>query len=288
MQSRIYTYKITFEEVPYYYYGSHKEKKYNEYYMGSPVTHKWCWSFYTPKKQILEFFNTREEANFVENRLIKPVLDDPYCLNENCGGIVSTEMCKKGIIKQIKNNIGLYSRTKDQIKDHQNKGRETQKILGVGIYGLSKETRKKNGERLGKRNVETGYIQKIGKKQGKFCYENNLGIFGLSKEERRENSSKGGKISANEAYKNKTGIHSFTLEQRKDASSKAGQKNVETGHIQNLGKNQIKKINSKLWKCLITGHITTSGPLTNYQKSRGIDTSLRVEVDSLNNKNINE
>jgi hypothetical protein len=50
MQSRIYTYKITFEEVPYYYWGSHKEKRYNEYYMGSPVTHKWCWDFYTPKK----------------------------------------------------------------------------------------------------------------------------------------------------------------------------------------------------------------------------------------------
>ena len=30
MQPRIYTYKITFEEVPYYYYGSKKEKVFNE------------------------------------------------------------------------------------------------------------------------------------------------------------------------------------------------------------------------------------------------------------------
>ena len=49
---RIYLYKITFEEVSYYYYGVHKEKRYNEYYMGTPVTHKWVWDFYTPKKHI--------------------------------------------------------------------------------------------------------------------------------------------------------------------------------------------------------------------------------------------
>jgi hypothetical protein len=278
MQPRIYTYKITFEEVPYYYYGSHKEKRYDEYYMGSPVTNKWCWDFYTPRKQILEYFKSRKEANIIENRLIKPVLNDPNCLNENCGGIISLEMCKKGARISVENKLGIHSRNKSQIVKDSNKGRETQKILGVGIYGLSKETRKKNGERLGKRNVETGHIQKLGKNQGKFCYENNLGIFGLSEEERRKNSIKGGKISGNLAYKNKTGIHNFTIEQRKYASSKGGQKNIETGHIQNLGKNQSKKINSKLWKCLITGHITTSGPLTNYQKSRGIDTSLRIEV----------
>ena len=29
---RIYTYKITFQEVPYYYYGVHKEKRFDEYY----------------------------------------------------------------------------------------------------------------------------------------------------------------------------------------------------------------------------------------------------------------
>ena len=111
MQPRIYTYKITFEEVPYYYYGSHIERKYDEYYMGSPVTNKWCWKFYTPKKQILELFDTREQANNIENRLIKPVLNDPNCLNENCGGMIPTNMCRKGIETQIKNKIGLYSRT---------------------------------------------------------------------------------------------------------------------------------------------------------------------------------
>ena len=80
MQPRIYTYKITFEEVPYYYYGVHKEKYFNEQYWGSPITHKWCWEFYTPKKQIIEFFDFSdegwEEAQKNEKRLIKTTIYD--------------------------------------------------------------------------------------------------------------------------------------------------------------------------------------------------------------------
>ena len=60
---RIYTYKITFEEVPYYYYGVHKEKIFEEEYWGSPVTNKWAWELYTPKKQILQFFDYTDECS---------------------------------------------------------------------------------------------------------------------------------------------------------------------------------------------------------------------------------
>jgi hypothetical protein len=277
MKPRIYTYKITFEEVPYYYYGSHKEKKYNGYYMGSPVTHKWYWKFYTPKKQILEYFNTREEANLVENRLIKPFLNDPYCLNENCGGIISLEMCKKGASILVKNKLGIHSRTKDQIKIDGDKGRETQKRLKIGIYSL--EIRQENGKKLGEHNIETGHIEKLGKKYGKLCRENKLGFFGMNEDEKNNARSKGGKNSGNAAYKNKTGIHSFTVEERRKCGSIGGAKNIETGHIQELGRKQIKTLNSKKWKCLVTNYITTAGPLTKYQKSRGIDIKLRVEAN---------
>ena len=61
---RIYLYKITFEEVPYYYYGVHREKKYNEKYWGSPKTNKWCWKLYTPKKQILQLFDYTDVWEF--------------------------------------------------------------------------------------------------------------------------------------------------------------------------------------------------------------------------------
>ena len=99
MNPRIYTYKITFEEVPYYYYGVKKEKIYNEEYWGSPKTNKWCWEFYTPNKQILELFDYTEDGYIksqeVEKRLIKPVLNNKFCLNENVGGIFSLTSCSK-------------------------------------------------------------------------------------------------------------------------------------------------------------------------------------------------
>jgi hypothetical protein len=83
---RIYIYKITFEEVPYFYYGVHSEKKYGEYYMGSPIRNKWAWKTYTPKKQILQLFDSIEEAVLIEQRIIKYFLGkDPNCLNA-CAG----------------------------------------------------------------------------------------------------------------------------------------------------------------------------------------------------------
>ena len=102
---RIYIYKITFEEVPYYYYGVHKEKRYNEEYWGSPKTNKWCWELYTPKKQILEVFeysnNGWIQATDIETELIKPFYNnDIWCLNDNCGEIfhwkLAAETGKRG------------------------------------------------------------------------------------------------------------------------------------------------------------------------------------------------
>ena len=121
---RIYIYKITFVDTPYYYYGVHKEKKFGEYYMGSPYTHKWCWELYTPKKQILQLFDFTDEgwleAQEVEKRLIKPFYQtDKWCLNENCGGKISLE-----VIRQ--------STKKGGQKAHQ---------LGLGVHGLTNEER---------------------------------------------------------------------------------------------------------------------------------------------------
>jgi hypothetical protein len=62
MNSRIYIYKITFLETPHYYYGVHKEKYFDDEYWGSPITHKWIWNFYTPKKQILQIFDFTNEG----------------------------------------------------------------------------------------------------------------------------------------------------------------------------------------------------------------------------------
>ena len=158
---RIYVYKIIFEEVPYYYYGVHKEKKYDEYYMGSPATNKWCWDFYTPKKQILEFFDFTDDgwlkAQEVEKRLIKPFFNtDKWCLNERCGGVLS--------LKVLRENG----------KKTGNKAKE----LGVGIHALTSEQRSKNGKKSGKIG---------GNKSKELC----VGIHGRTKEQMDEDARKG-------------------------------------------------------------------------------------------------
>jgi hypothetical protein len=175
---RIYLYKITFEEVFYYYYGVHKEKRYNEYYMGSPITHKWMWNFYTPKKQILEIFPFTDdgwlESRKVEDRLIKSVYNtDKYCLNESCGGKVSLEICRNsGKITGKKNKelgLGVCGRTKEQMTEDGRMGGKISgkksKELGIGIHGRTKEQMTEDGKKGNKivnsqkwECCETGYV----------------------------------------------------------------------------------------------------------------------------------
>jgi hypothetical protein len=187
---RIYTYKITFEEVPYYYYGVHKEKYFNEEYWGSPKTNKWCWEFYTPKKQILEVFEFSDgewlEAQEVEKRLIQPVFNtDKWCLNESCGGRISLSGSRKGGKRggeiNAKNKTGVCGLTTKQRKENGKKGMATQKKLCIGIFSLSKEQLSSNGKRGGN-------------KGGNKSKELGVGIFAMTKEQNSKSSRKGGKI----------------------------------------------------------------------------------------------
>jgi hypothetical protein len=191
---RIYTYKITFEEVPYYYYGVHKEKIFNEEYWGSPVTNKWCWELYTPKKQILEFFEFSdkgyEKSKKVENRLIKPVLNDIWCLNECCGGIYSLEISRRSGIKAKDLNLGIFSLSKDEMSTNGRKGGTKTKKLKKGIFSRSKEQHsidsKKGISKLTKDSRSLG-----GKKMAKKNKENLTGIYSMSSEEKSKAGKKG-------------------------------------------------------------------------------------------------
>ena len=258
---RIYTYKITFEEVPYYYYGVHKEKRFNEEYWGSPKTHKWAWEFYTPQKQILEFFDYSDEgwkeAQKVEMRLIKPIYNtDKWCLNESCGGMASLKICRNAgkiggrksgkITKEL--GLGIFGRTKEQrVEDARNASKRA-KELGVGIFGLEKEQLSKNGKKGSKRAKELG-----------------VGIFGLTPEQRSENSKKAGKIGGKKGAKRvkELGVGIFAL---------------NTEQLSKNGKKGGEKTNSQKWLCLETGFITNPGNLTHYQRAKGIDTSKRIRI----------
>lgn len=177
MQPRIYTYKITFIDTPYYYYGVHKEKRFNEEYWGSPITHKWCWDFYEPKKQILQLFDYTDEgwirAQEVEKRLIKPIYNkDKYCLNENVGGITSTYIRKLNGKKTYELGVGVHSRTKEQMKEHGKKIYE----LGLGVSTVSKEQLRENIKKVNSQKWKcliTGYISNPG---GLTSYQRARGI----------------------------------------------------------------------------------------------------------------
>jgi len=190
MGPRIYTYKITFPVQGWWYWGAHKEKKPGEFYAGSPKTHKEKWENFYFEVQILEHFDTWEEALEVEKRLIKPDLQNPNCLNEHCGGGLSSEACARGARK------------------------------------------------VGAQNVASGRLRRAG----------------------RLGASAGGKVTG----------------------PIQGKINVETGHWKRLqsaaGKIGGKTTSSQKWQCLVTGFISTPGPLTCYQNKRGIDPSLRKRL----------
>ena len=310
---RIYLYKITFEEVPYYYYGVKKEKYFNEEYWGSPITHKWCWELYTPKKQILQLFDYTDkgwiEAQEVETRLIRLFFNnDKWCLNENCGGKFSLDVLskagKKGGKKSGKscyeNGVGIHGWTKEQKIENSKKSGKVCYELGLGIHSLTKEQRSENGKIGGKiggkKAKEFGLgihaftpkqRQENGKKGGEKAKELGVGICGLSLEQRRENGKKIKEIGI--------GIHGYTKEQKSDIGKIGGNKCKELGvgvfsltkeELSEAGKKggQIggkiagKITSSQKWICTETGFITNAGNLTKYQRARNIDTSKRKRL----------
>lgn len=250
---RIYLYKITFEEVPYYYYGVHKEKKYNEKYFGTPISHKWCWELYTPKKQILQLFDFTDggwlEAQEVEKRLIKPFYNtDKWCLNEHCGGKFSLELCRKN--------------GKDLGITYGKRNAKRNKELGIAIFSLTRkqlsETAKKTYNE-GKGCCALSKEEKI--EQGRKNYEMKVGIHALTPEETLKNAKKGG----NKAKELGLGIHGRSKEEI-----------IEHGKMGGLIGG--KTTSSQRWECLETGFITNAGNLTKYQKKRGIDISKRRRI----------
>jgi hypothetical protein len=242
---RIYVYKITFEEVPYYYYGVHKEKRFNEEYWGSPVTNKWCWEFYTPKKQMLELFDFNDEgwvkAQEVEKRLIMQFYNsDEFCLNASCAGKTSIVVCSRNGNKTFAEKKGIFALTAKERSELSKKNAKQNNENGKGFLSLTKDE-----------------LKEAGKKGGDKCYNENIGIFSLSDDERKDLSRRIGQ----KAYEEKTGIHALAPEK-----------------LQELGKNLAKKINSQVWECTVTGHRSNPGGLSTYQKFRNIDTSNRIRI----------
>lgn len=111
------------------------------------------------------------------------------------------------------------------------------------------ESRRKGGKTSGRMSVESGRIYTMGT---------------------LESRSRGGRKNVESGN-----IHSIKTPESLSKGGKAGGKtqgknNVQSGHL--------RKISNYRYKCLVTGYITTAGPLTHYQRARGIDPSLRERV----------
>jgi hypothetical protein len=282
---RIYVYKITFLEVLNYYYGVHKEDTFNEYYIGSPKTNKDFWEFYTPIKEIIKVFPFTDEgwleANDFEDSLIEPVYNtDPLCLNKHCGGIISLDVLRRTGQRCYELGVGVHARTKEQrIEDGKKAGQKTYE-LGVGVHARTKEQRIEDGKKAGQKTYELGVgIHSLSKEErsenGKKSYQ--LGLAILSKEERSQTARKVGQKN----YELGVGIHALTRKEK----SECGKKGYEAS-LANLSKEEkienckkaAKLTNSQVWECTDTGFRSAPGPLTRYQKARGIDTSNRIRI----------
>jgi hypothetical protein len=190
MKPRIYTYRIKFENTPYFYWGVHKERRFGEEYLGSPVTNRWAWDFYYPEKEILEVFPYTDEgwviAGEVERRLILPFLNDPNCLNEGCGRAVSLRVArengKKVQVKLKEEKKGFYNNDPEYLSARgiKNASKRTKEGLARGGSAALKSRIEKDPDHQSKAG------KKGGVKGGARSKELGVGICGIPTEERRQ------------------------------------------------------------------------------------------------------
>ena len=96
------------------------------------------------------------EAQEVETRLIRPFFNtDKWCLNENCGGIIS--------LKILRESGKKYGKLAGKLG-----GKKTYE-LGLGVHGLTPKQRRENGRKGGEKTnaqkwecLETGFITNPG------------------------------------------------------------------------------------------------------------------------------
>ena len=154
-----YTYKITFKDLPgYFYYGKRKDN--GRPYFGSPKTWRRFWKHFEPQIQILQWYRTEKEVKAAEESIIKATWKDKYSLNENVGGMVSEEVCKKNgektgpaTIKAAQAALTLEILSENGKKTGPANGRKTgSENLKAARAALTLEILSENGKKSGKKN----------------------------------------------------------------------------------------------------------------------------------------
>lgn len=120
-----------------------------------------------------------------------------------------------------------------------------------------RKERSKRSKEVGERNRDTGFLDHLHED----CRLQQKAIFGLTSEQLSEQGKRGGKL----------------------GGKTQGLRNVENGHLDRIKTTETcakgGQVTSSLrFMCTVTGHISTPGGLSNYQKKRGIDRSSRIQI----------
>ena len=246
-----------------YYYTYYSYEEWGRGYFGS----RGCKCL--PEKDVKYFGSSRDKTFRPTQKII---LKDDYLTREEA---YADEIILQRHYKVVENphfaNKAYQTSTRFYIsKEVSIKSGKKCFELGVGIHALTPEQRSENSRKNGKKNKELGtgifartvdQMIKDCRKGGNKAKELGIGVHGISPEKRIEIGKKSGKISAEKHKKNGTGFYGQTKEQKSEAGKIGG-----------------SNTSSQRWKCTETGFITTPGPLSIYQRTRGIDTSQRVRV----------
>jgi hypothetical protein len=127
-------------------------------------------------------------------------------------------------------------------------GKKSVETGNAGWVHVSSETRQENGRKVGRKNKEE-----------------NRGLFAATPEQWSERNRKNGAKGCHAAGRStlEKGVGLFGLSD--DEKNKRNKKGASV-------------INGTYWICLKTGHLSTSGPLTKWQKKRGIDPARRARL----------
>ena len=142
-----YLYVIHFEDF-FYYVGKRKcpltYNPWNDPYTGSPKTNKYKWKSTKFTKAIIECFDNDNDVSLAETNLLKELdwENDPYCLNECCGGKFSYEANRIGAL--TKNKLPVKQSTRDKISNNMKElwsslnWNNREKVLNVLLENQSK------------------------------------------------------------------------------------------------------------------------------------------------------
>lgn len=169
----------------------------------------------------------------------------------------------------------------------------------MGEWWFEKTKKLCGPHRAGNTNVKSGHIQRLGRIQGPFNVESGH----LDRIRQLIDPVKQIERIRKQGLKNATNGHLDRIRELIDKEAAAerarelgkrtgpisGKRNAESGHCKRIaylgglatGKMAAEKLNTTKWLCMVTGKISTKGPLTMYQKSLGIDPRLKVRVSDL-------